>query len=71
MSEKKSVIDAKKKLERENQKEHAKSEKKRDFLSQNLHVLNELAFLVHENRDKSFNTIYNEFIKSQIDNEEN
>ena len=70
MSEKKNIIDARNKLEREKEKKQVCSIKKRDFLSENLHVLNELAFLVHENRDKSFVEIYKEYIKSMA-NEEN
>lgn len=65
-------IEAKIRINREKEKIERESRKKtRDYLSENLHVLNELSFLVHENHDKRFAEIYEEYLRGPAeDNDE-
>ena len=70
MRETSEKIETRMKLEREKEKNEKELRKKvRDYLSENLHVLNELSYLVHENRDKRFHEIYSEYVQSLIDND--
>ena len=72
MSEKKNTIEARLRLKREDEKIERESRKKtRDYLYENLNILNELSYLVHENHDKRFAEIYEEYLTGLIvDNDE-
>lgn len=65
-------IEAKIRINREKEKIERESIKKtRDYLYENLNILNELSYLVHENHDKRFAVIYEEYLTGLIeDNDE-
>lgn len=63
-------IEAKMRINREIEKKEKKKVKKPDYLGENLRVLNELSYLVHENTDKRFHEIYESYIESLKENED-
>lgn len=65
-------IEAKIRINREKEKIERESRKKtRDYLYENLNILNELSYLVHENHDKRFVEIYEEYLRGLAeDNDE-
>lgn len=61
-------IQAKIRINREKEKIEKESRKKtRDYLYENLNILNELSYLVHENHDKRFAEIYEEYLRGRAE----
>ena len=61
-------IEARLRIKREKEKEEKRKIKKPDYLGENLRVLNELSYLVHENTDKRFHEIYKSYVESLKEN---
>lgn len=62
MSEKKNIIDARHKLEREAEKRALKPENKKSYYKENVEIMNKLSALVERVKDAQFEEILDTFV---------